>query len=606
MSLKAPSPVDTGFTRDLRVPVRKPFPRRIRTLASFRKSWPTTLIIVILAILVVLPLALVLLAAFSSSVPRPGNISLGNLTLDNLAFLGSPEALGALGNSLIVGAGSAVIALVIGAFLAFICARSDAPMRRFIFFIGMAPMFIPALVGALAWSLLSSPSAGYINILLRDLGLDFVINIYSLPGLIFVLGIFYAPYAFLLMHSSLSMMNADLEEAATVHGAPMRTMLRTVTLPLALPALLGSAVLVFALTMENFPVAQVIGNPGGVDTLPTYIYRLMSATPAKSNQAASIAVVLTVALLVITVVQQRIINKRKFTTVTGKGNRPRQVPLRSLRWPFTILALAYFAVSVVLPMLALLAASMQSSPFVASISQLFDSGALTFSKLGEVFTSHDFQLALRNSVLVALIAAAAGTTLSFVASYIRYRTKAKGGAAIEMIAMTPLAVPAIVMGIGLLWTWLLLPLPVYGTLAILAIACVAVFLPQGYRGISASMLQMDQDLEDSAVMLGARRARAIVSVTLPLMRVGITSSFLLFLMLSMRELSASIFLFTSNTRILSILVFDDFDNGQSQAAAAVSVLYCIVIAVLAIAAQLVGAERKSKKRSLKSEVHTKN
>jgi len=160
--------------------------------------------------------------------------------------------------------------------------------------------------------------------------------------------------------------------------------------------------------------------------------------------------------------------------------------------------------------------------------------------------------------------------------------------------MTPLAVPAIVMGIGLLWTWLLLPLPIYGTLAILAVACVAVFMPQGYRGVSASMLQMDQDLEDSAVMLGAGRTRSVLDVTLPLMRVGIMSSFLLFLMLSMRELSASIFLFTSNTRILSILVFDNFDNGQSQAAAAVSVLYCLVIGILAVIAQKVGGERKTK------------
>lgn len=331
-----------------------------------------------------------------------------------------------------------------------------------------------------------------------------------------------------------------------------------------------------------------------MDTLPTYIYRLMSATPAKSNQAASVAVILTVALMAVTLIQQRIINKRKFTTMTGKGNRPRQVPLRKMRWPFTIIALTYFAVSVVLPMLALLAASMQATPFVSSMSQLLEANSLSFAKLIEVLGSNDFQLALKNSVLVALIAAFAGTTLSFIASYIRYRTKSKVGRLIELVAMTPLAVPAIVMGIGLLWTWLLLPLPIYGTLAILAVACVAVFMPQGYRGVSASMLQMDQDLEDSAVMLGAGRTRSVLDVTLPLMRVGIMSSFLLFLMLSMRELSASIFLFTSNTRILSILVFDNFDNGQSQAAAAVSVLYCLVIGILAVIAQKVGGERKTK------------
>ncbi|MEO7122443.1 MAG: iron ABC transporter permease [Lacisediminihabitans sp.] len=564
-----------------------------QVLRGSKKLGPVVVVIVILAVLILVPLALVLLASISTSVPRPGNISLGDLTLGNFALLATPEGLTALLNSIEVGIGSAVLALIIGSFLAFLCARTNAPLRKFLFFVGMAPMFIPALVGALAWSLIASPSAGFLNIALRDVGLNLTINIYSMPGLIFVLGIFYAPYGFLLVHSSMAMMNADLEEAATVHGAPLRTMLRTITLPLALPALLGAGILVFALTMENFPVAQVIGNPGKVDTLPTFIYRLMSATPARSNEAASIAVILTIGLLVITAAQQRVISRRKFTTVTGKGARPRQVPLGKLRWPLTIVALIYFLVAVVMPMAALLVAAMQSTPFVSTISQLFQAGALSFRELGNTIMSDGFQLGLRNSIVVAVLAAAVGTALSFIAAYIRYRTKARLRAVVEFIAMTPLAVPAIVMGIGLLWAWLLIPLPVYGTIFVLVIACVAVFFPQGYRGVSASILQLDQDLEDSAVMLGASRARAIGTVTLPLMRVGLTSTFLLFLMLSMRELSAVLFLFTSHTQILSVVVFEQFENGQSQAAAAISVLYVMVIAIVAVIAQTVGSRERS-------------
>jgi iron(III) transport system permease protein len=398
----------------------------------------------------------------------------------------------------------------------------------------------------------------------------------------------------MLVHSSLSMMNADLEEAAAVHGASLPRMFRTVTMPLAMPALLGSGILVFALSMENFPVAAVLGNPAGIDTLPTYIFRLMASAPAQANAAAGIAILLTAGLVIITVAQQWIVNRRKFTTMTGKGARPRQIPLRAWRWPATIFALVYFALSVALPMLALLLAAMQDSPYLTSMGQLFD-GGLTLDRILEVASAPDFLTSLTNSVIVAVVAALAGTTLNFASSYIRYRTTSRLGGLLEQISTAPLAIPSIVLGMGILWTWLSLPMPVYGTLVILMIACISVALPQGYRSISSSMLQLHSDLEDSAVMLGAKRSRAIVNVTVPLMRVGIVSTVLLLLMLAMRELSASLFLFTSNTRILSILVYDKFENGQTTTAAAISVLFVIVIAALAITAQLLGSRDKQNK-----------
>jgi iron(III) transport system permease protein len=156
--------------------------------------------------------------------------------------------------------------------------------------------------------------------------------------------------------------------------------------------------------------------------------------------------------------------------------------------------------------------------------------------------------------------------------------------------MLPLAVPAIVLGLGLMWTWLLLPIPIYGTLVIMIVAFTAAQMPQGFRGIAGSILQVDKDLEDSAVMHGASRARAVARITLPLMRVGITSTFLLLLMLSMRELTVPLFLFTTDTRLLSIVIFDNFENGVLQSSAALSLLYCVVIFVLAALAQRYGAK----------------
>ena len=253
-----------------------------------------------------------------------------------------------------------------------------------------------------------------------------LINIYSFGGLIFVLGLYYAPYTFLMVHSALSLMNPDLEDAASLHGAPLTKMLRTITFPLVMPAIVGSGILVFALTVENFPVAQVIGVPGQIDTLPTLIYRLMNASPSRQNAAAAIAVVLTVLLMIVVVVQQRTVAKKQYTTVSGKGVRARRVPLRKWRWPAAIAAWVYFLLAVVLPIGALLITALQTSPYLGQLSQLFEPGALSFWSMGQTLQDAEFWHVLQNSVIVGLGTAFIGTALCFALSYTRYRTNAWG------------------------------------------------------------------------------------------------------------------------------------------------------------------------------------
>lgn len=568
------------------------------TLKRARRELPGGVLAVVLAFLIVLPVAFIVIAALATQVPRPGSAGIGSFTFDNFRVLATSNGLRSLLNSVVIGAGAAIVSLVVGASLAFIAARTDAPWRRFIYLAGMAPMFLPSIVGSLAWSLLASPSAGYINIALRDLGLPVTLDVYSRGGLVFVLGIYYAPYTFMLTYSSFSMMNADLEEAAAVHGASLRRMLRTVTFPLAVPALVGAAILSFALAMENFPVNAILGNPGGIETLPTYIYRLMASSPVQANVAAGIAIALTAALLVATYLQQRVVNRKRFTTLTGKGNRPRRVPLRWGRWVATAFAVLYFAISVMLPILALVATSTSGSMYVNHIADLFSRG-VTLQRLAEAVGQADFRTSTVNSIVVAVAAAVIGTTIAFATSYVRYRTTSRLGQFLEQVSMSPLAIPQVVLGMGILWAWLSLPFPVYGTIAILAIATIAVTMPQAYRSVSSSMLQLDPDLENSAVILGAGRFRAIRNVTVPLMRTGIVSTVLLLLMLGMREMSAVIFLYTSDTRVLSILVFHSFENGSISFSAAISLVFVVVIALIAVATQLVGIrERRFKETGL--------
>lgn len=575
-------------------PPVKPGPQPRRRMGGqlghqFRKSMPTWLMLALLTILILMPVALILFSAFSSSTPRPGSIGLSGLTLENFKVLSSHQSMVALTNSLVVATSSSVLAMFIGGTLAFLAARTNIWGKAIIYFIGIAPMFLPSLVGALAWSLLAGPATGYLNLLTRGIGLGNLFNVYTMPGLVFVLALYYAPYAFLLIHGAMALMNPDLEEAASVHGGSLGKILSTVTFPLVTPAILGSGVLIFALTMENFPVAQMIGTPGQIETLPTFIYRLMNSAPARGNEAAAVAVVLTIVLIAVTAIQQRVVMKRNFTTVSGKGMKPRMMDIGKLRGVGLTFAVVYFALAIVLPVVALLLASLQSSPYVSNLGQLFGEDALSFWSLFQTLQSATFLDAARNSVLVAVCVAVLGAALAFYLSYLVYRTKTPGRKSLEFVAMLPLAIPAIVMGLGLLWTWLVLPLPVYGTIVVLIIAFIAIYLPQGYRGMSASILQVDKDLEDSAVLLGSTRARAVTYVTLPLMKTGVMSTVLLLLMLAMRELSAALFLFTSNTRLLAIVVFDNYDNGALRSAASTSLLYILVILALVVIAKAFGA-----------------
>lgn len=588
-------PADQSERRRAQAAQRPQRPRGLARLKNLRREGPSTILGVLLFFLVILPIIFIVIAAFSTKVPRPGNTEVGTFTWANFAILGTPEGVQSIINSMIIGAGAGILSLLIGAVLAFIAARTDAPWKRFIYITGIAPMFLPALVGALAWSILASPTAGHLNLFLSAIGIGGTLNIYSYGGIIFVLGLYYAPYAFMLTYSSFSMMNADLEEAASVQGASLGRLFRTVTLPLSIPALAGAAILCFTLAMENFPVNAILGNPAGIETLPTYIYRLMIGD-SQPNAAAGIAIALTVAVIAVTWLQQRVVNRKRFTTLTGKGNRPRTIPLRWLRWVATGFAVLYFLLSVVLPVGALAFTAMGKKTYISKFTDLFS--GFSFDRMVQAVTQADFQQATTNSILMALLAAGIGTLLAFMASYIRFRTTSKAGQMLEQVSMLPLAIPQVVLGMGILWGWLVLPFPVFGTLLLLVIATIAVNMPQGYRSVSSSMLQMDSDLEHSAVMLGANRLRALKDVTIPLMRTGLVSTLLLLLMLGLREMSAVLFVYTSDTRVLSILVFHSFENGSISYSAAISLVFVLLIAIVAIATQVIGIrEKKFKKQS---------
>ena len=314
--------------------------RRIgRTI--MRNILPAVLLLALI-VLVVFPLAMLVYASFLDSPPRPGAPE-GHFTLSNYATFGDPLTLEAAGNSIAFALGATTLALVIGSLLAWLVARTDVPAKPMVGVAGVMPLFMSSLVGALAYALIASPRSGYINMALRDLALPFAVNIYSPLGIIIVLGLFYAPYAFLFMSSALHLMNPELEEAAEIHGAGRGTVATQITFPLVKPALLGAAILILVLTLENFPVLQILGSPTGIETMPSAIFRLMMQTPPRPTEAAAVGMLLLAVMVLLVYLQSRMLRQGAYVTVTGKGFRPKVTPLGAWRWPAFAVAMLYLA-----------------------------------------------------------------------------------------------------------------------------------------------------------------------------------------------------------------------------------------------------------------------
>lgn len=535
-----------------------------------------TAVLLILGFLVIYPTAMLVAASFLDRPPRPGE-PLGSITAANYVSLLSADTLEATRNSLLFSCCGSLLALIAGSGLAWLVTRTDVPGKTLVWLSGVMPLFVSSLVGAVAYSLIASPRSGYINLLFRDLGLDFRLNVYSGGGIIFVLGIFYAPYAFLLVASALRLMNPELEEAAEAHGASRLTVLRTVTFPMVTPAILGAGILILVLTIENFPVPQVLGTPSGIDTIPALIFRMMMFSPPRPTGAAAIGILLLALMVLLVWAQSRLLSRRAYHTVSGKGFRPKIMALGGWRWPAFVVCMLYLLLGVVLPLFALMESALRAHSFVPSFLSLFDVSKFSFKNFAAILHYRPFLMALKNSIILGIATALFGTFLHFMLSYYVNRTRYPLRRVVEQIVMMPVAIPSLIIGMGFLWAWIALPLPIYGTLTILVLAYTARFMPQGYRSISATILQVHRDLEDSAIVSGASRGKAVATILMPLIRPGIFSAMLLLFVLALRELSTSIFLFTSETQVLAIVLYEQWEAGSWSRVATISILYSALL-----------------------------
>jgi iron(III) transport system permease protein len=554
--------------------------RASRFAVAGRWLWSTALFAV-LVLLVLYPVAMLLLGALTNTNPVADGFGVFDLSLDNfLTVLANPNVHVALRNSLIACTGGTALAVAIGLAFSWIVVRTNTPCKRFIGAASLIPLFVPPLVAGVAWSILGSPKSGLINTMMKWAGLDWRIDLYSMAGLILVFGMYYAPYVYMFTASALRNMDPSLEEAAEVAGVgPLRTLL-TVTFPLIAPAIISGMLLSFVVMLGIYGIPAVLGTPANIPVLTTYIFLLTNWSPPLYSTAAAVALILMAVTGVLVVLQQRVLTRRSFVTVAGKAYRPRALDLGPWRWLTLVLSLAYIFIVVVLPTLALIVAAFRRFLFIPDAASLFDPRHYSLIHFYEIFDNPLTLQSIWNTMEVGIFTALIGGTLAFAIGYTVHRGNAPGRRGIDLIATLPVAIPGLVIGVAYLWAWIGLPGGLYGTIWILVLAFIARYMPDTMKVLSTSFLQIHRELEEAAWICGKGLIGTIRTIVLPLARPGTIAAMTLLFILAVRELGSSLFLYTSNTMVMAVLLLDYYEGGNTGKTAAFSLVQTVLLAVL--------------------------
>lgn len=500
-------------------------------------------------------------------------------SLENYARLGAPRTLAALGNSLIIGAGSALLACAWGVALAWIVTRTNVPLRGTLFAANPIPFFISPLLSAIAWSYLASPTVGLLNRLAMDtLGLaDPPFDAYSHLGIIWVCGLAHVPLVYLFCVGALSQMDPTLEHAARVSGASALGTLARITLPLAAPAILSSLILCFVLGIEDLGTPLVLGYGHGIQTLSTQIYDGMAKAPPDYNFGAALGCLLMLLTAAGILLQRRVMAGRSFATIGGRGYRPEILDLGAGRYLALGVNLFYLTVAVLLPIGTLVLVS-----FSRAWLGYVDPSQFTPQYYVYIATTNPMALrAVRNSLFLAAAGATLAVVLAYAVAYAIHRTRSWARGWLDVVTTVPVGVPGLVLAIGIFVAFLRTPL--YGTIWILLVAYLIRYLPYGQRTVSAAIVSVSGELEESARMSGAGWLTTVWRIYWPLLRPGLVAAWLLLFITFMREVSMSLLLARSGTETLStalwsLLTYDP--TGASSAFTVVQVAMILLVAVV--------------------------
>ncbi|MFO1162670.1 MAG: iron ABC transporter permease [Reyranellaceae bacterium] len=544
-----------------------------------RRNWQaivTVAIVLVVGFLVILPM--VFLVEESLNIGDPMAFPPQAYGIKNYLAI-FEEDINVLWNTLIIAVMATVMAILIGFSLAWILTRTNVPGRERLERLMELPYYMTPLVGALAWAVIAGPKSGFANQLWKGAGgSGDIADIYTHFGIAWVMALFEGTVAFVMIAASMKSMDPALEESARVMGASKLRTTLTVTLPLVMPGVLGATLFVFAEMLGSFAAALVIGIPGRIYVITTAIWDSTLSYPPDYGRASAMGLALFVVMFGMLTFYRRMIRRGSFATISGKAFRPRPMDMGRLTWLLFAFCMLYILLAVVLPIGALVFTSLQRfATVILSQAQFTLANYQTALSLGPVRT------AMGNSLMLGFGVASIGVIVMALLVWIIYRSNLVGRGSIEYLVMFPQAVPRLVFGLALLWAWLNIPIPIYGTLWLLALAYFTVMLPLGVRTLAGVVLQIDRSLEECARVCGAGWGYQMRTVTLPLLRPGILAAWLLIFMACVRELGASVFLMGPNAKVIAPSIVNAFATSGTELTAAMALIQTFtVIVALAI------------------------
>lgn len=484
------------------------------------------------------------------------------LTLEWLAALvNSSRSREALLNTVIYTAGSSLLAMVLGVGLSFLSTRTDMPGGRFVGVLAVLPMLVPPFILVVGWVALADPSAGLINIVASALAgpRTVAVNINTMAGLIWMTGLFLAPYVYLLVAAGFRNSDSAMEEAARVSGAGRLRLLYTIVLPLQRPALLAALLLVVIMSAGDFIIPSTVGLKARIYLLPTLIWQNHSSFPARPGLAAAQSLLLVAVGLLCIYFQRRALSRGgRYTVVGGKGSALTVFPLGRWRYPLSVLAVVFALSSSVIPLLAvsLMAFMRYWAPYAMKL---------------ENFTLRNFNYVLfeypqvwpsaQHSLFLASAGATACVLLAIALTWYVIRMRGRFASLVEYAMILPLGIPGIALGVGILSLWILVPGGIYGTLWILLLAYVTAHIPVAMQFVSSALHRIHTDLEDASRISGQSWVETVRRIDIPLMRPALVGSWLLIYVVILREISLVILLYNPSTVVLSVGLMDVWSSG---------------------------------------------
>jgi iron(III) transport system permease protein len=540
------------------------------------------LFVALLLVLVVNPLARLFWVSFQD--PDSGALTLANY----LSAFGRWRYIEALVNSLVVGLAVGVLCVLFGVPMAWAVSRTDMPGKGLVWAAILGTFIVPNYLGAVAWILLAGPNAGWLNrVWMAATGAAAgPLNIYSMAGLVLVIATYSYPYVFVFTRGALDLISSEMDDAATTLGAGVLRRTLRITLPLTLPAVMAAFIVAFLEAIALFGVPALIALPGRFQVMTTMLWQFFEFPP-KVEVAAAYAMPLLAITVALFWLQRRIIARRGYVALTGKGGERRLIRLGRWRWPMLAWCLFVTSLSFFMPMVVVLQAA-----FAKAWGRGFSLDNLTLRNVSFVlFDQRATQTAAWHTFVYGGAAAVIALSVALAIAYVAHRRLVPFSSALTYVAMAPFVIPGIVLAIGFYAAYTRPPLAIYGTAWILILAFATRFLPIAYANSDAAIRSINPELEDAVRILGGSRALALRRVVTPLLQRGLAGAFILVFIPATRELSSAIFLYTTGTQVLSVLLFDKSDEGNFELLSSIGlVLVVVTVALVMIGFRVIGRD----------------